>query len=102
VDLRSPVQNTGTPGQEQGTKTPQKSPGWFLIILGLACIAIGFYAYNKFGNWEEEGGTIHENVVLILLYDIGGKMGTLIGMGVIGLAMLAAGVNSLIKKKRAP
>ena len=102
-DINTNPQTNPNPGTSNDNKPPEQ-PGfpWKDIVGGIALIGLGIYSWFRFSNWEESGGTIRENRILLFFYDICGKTGTLLifcigGALIIGFAikkMMAAQNNT--------
>jgi predicted phage tail protein len=86
--------------QPEPEKAPDKKGTWFLLVLGLAIVGLSFYTYNKFDHWEQTGGTIRENAILLLIYDMFGKIGAAIFLGLIGLFLTWLGIKAMLGKKK--
>jgi hypothetical protein len=81
------------------SKDPRKSPAGYLLA-GLLVIGVGIYAYYRFANWEEQGGTIRENRILLFLYETTGKTGTLLIMCAAGGIFIAAAIRGWMQKRQ--
>ena len=72
---------------------------WVGIIVGALMIAGGIFVYFYLANWEQEGGSIRMNVIIMLVYDLLGKVGVAALCCLIGAVMIWASAKDLIGGK---
>jgi len=72
----------------------------FVILFGLAAIAIGVYEYYDLAAFETHGGTRRVHTVIKLLYETLGKWGVLGFFGVVGAVCLAHAGVKLARRSR--
>ena len=72
----------------------------FVILFGLAAIAIGVYEYYDLAAFEIQGGTRRVHTVIKLLYETLGKWGVFGFFCIVGAACLAHVGVKLVRKPR--
>lgn len=72
----------------------------FVILFGLAAIAIGVYEYYDLAEFELHGGTRRVHTVIKLLYETLGKWGVLGFFSIVGAVCLAHAGVKLVRKPR--
>lgn len=72
---------------------PEKSISWGSVLFGLLLIGVSFFLYSTFDDLERNGGSVRMNVIVIALYNIGGKWLASIVVAVIGIVVTIAGFS---------
>lgn len=72
----------------------------FIILFGLAAIALGVYEFYDLAAMETQGGTRRVHSVIKLLYETMGKWGVLGFFGIVGTICVAYAGAKLVKKPR--
>lgn len=61
------------------------TPRWGLLIFGIFLIGMAFYLYSYLAGLENAGGSVRINVIIALIYNLLGKWGVAIVVGLIGV-----------------
>jgi hypothetical protein len=72
----------------------------FVILFGLAAIAVGVYEYYDLATFEIQGGTRRVHTVIKLLYETMGKWGVLGFFSIVGTICLAYAGMKLARRPR--
>ncbi len=80
---------------EEKPDSPWVSVGW-----GLFLIAVGVGLYFLFNYWEQEGGRMKMNAIVLLIYNFLGKWGVLGVFGGLGAILTLVGINGVVKGKK--
>ncbi|GEM_PF-4532962 len=77
-----------------------QSVGWWKTFgLGLVLLGLTVYLYLDMTRIEAMGGTYRVRGFTGFLYAIGGKWGSVLAFGLMGLAMLYLGIQELREKR---
>ncbi|HQR42022.1 MAG TPA: hypothetical protein PLX97_05045 [Gemmatales bacterium] len=86
------------PQETTPATTPEKKDSpWSHVGYGLFLVALGVGLYFLFNHWEQEGGRMKMNAIVLLVYNFLGKWGVLGVFGGLGAALTLFGINSMLK-----
>lgn len=73
----------------------RKVNGWKCIGFGIIVLLVGILMFYGLSSFEQTGGTARMNILIWLLYKIGGKWFVLIVLGGLGILSTVAGILCL-------
>ncbi len=81
-------------------KPEEKDSPWATVGWGLFLVAVGVGLYFLFNYWEQEGGRMKMNAIVLLVYNFLGKWGVLGVFGGLGVLLTLVGIKGVMKGKQ--
>jgi hypothetical protein len=91
----NPAETPPAPEKPEDKDNPWGNIGW-----GVFLIVIGVVLYFVFNNWEQEGGRMKMNAIVLLVYNFLGKWGVLGIFGGLGAILTLMGISGVINRNK--
>lgn len=67
------------------------------ILYGIILLATGIFLFYMFKDYEESGGRMRMNVIVLIIYKFTGKLGTLVILEALGFISLFLGLRKILR-----